>query len=519
MSIYSVEIRDQFGRFVGNIKRPQSKKFTLARNRPGSCLFTLDLYDPQATSTFLQPNIYDVVFRRNGTPVFAGQLAYLNPMIQGDKKTVECIATGYFDLFDYRLITSDFPGYDAVHTKLPFTNVDLSTIAWNLISYSQFPITSDGTQSSNGTQTLSQQFVAQTSSPLKTIQLLLQNNSISGGNVVVGIYADLFGYPNGTLVPGSQVTILSASVGSSFGWTVFDYSSLNINLTQGATYWITASLDTVQTGGNGLGWSYVNGNLYPSGKAYSYQTPALFSAGQNLMFSLLHKDNLYIQTKYTNFGINQGTLNTSVNLSPTFDQYKKIKGAIEDLTNTYNGIDIAFSVVIDPVTNIMTKYFNAYYPKIGIDNTNLTFAYPGNIKEFKKPKDGKTVLNEVYVRGNGSGVNQNVQICRDANSIQTYFLRQEVQHEADVTDSSVLTSLGNETIRVKKVPMEIPEIVIDGKSNPQFGSYGIGDLIRVQINSPAPVLLKGTNQYRIEQIDVTITDDDQEIITLALSIA
>src|SRR3954462_104652 len=99
---YSVEIRDPYGRLVAVIVRPMNKQFTLYRNKAGSCQFSMDLFDPQATPEILALNKYDVVFRRLGYPVFAGQISYIHPHIEGDTAQLDVIAPGYFDLFDQR---------------------------------------------------------------------------------------------------------------------------------------------------------------------------------------------------------------------------------------------------------------------------------------------------------------------------------------------------------------------------------------------------------------------------------
>ena len=515
-SKYTVEVRDAYGRLVAVLLRPQNKQFSVYRNRPGSCQFTLDLFDPQATPTILAINQHDIVFRRQGTPVFAGQISYVHPRIDGDTKVVEVIATGYFDLFDQRYVTEDFPGYDALHNQLPFAATDVGQIAWSLIDYTQFPTTSDGSilMTGSGT-TLNQSFIAPGTTNVSTIKLLLQNVSATG-NLVIALYEDYNGAPSSTMVPNSQLSVSVAGISATMGWYSLSYSTKPV-LTQGTTYWLKAYLDTAQSTGNGIQWGYLNNSYYLNGRAYSPENPALFTADQDLQFFVQLDDNSYQMTKNTYLGIEQGNIATSFNLTPTFAQFKKIKDCVEDLSNTHNGIDFAINVTIDPDTNLLSKQFAVYYPRQGVDNTALTFAYPGNIKKLERPKDGKSMVNQVAMRGQGYGTVQLVETVDDAASIQAYGLRQDVENQADVDDSGTLTSLGSEFIRVRKDPLDLPNVVLDGNVPPHIGDYGVGDQIRIDI-SEAPIV-DLTSVYRIERIDATVSDDDMEEVNLTLSIA
>jgi hypothetical protein len=277
-------------------------------------------------------------------------------------------------------------------------------------------------------------------------------------------------------------------------------------------------LDTPQTGNNGIYWSYLNDNYYENGIALSQENPTLFTAGQDLQFFVLMDDNSFQMTRNSYWGIQQGNISTSFSLSPKFSQYKKIKQCIEDMCNTFNGIDFNISVVIDPTTNLMAKYFNVFYPKQGIDNTDLTFIYPGNIKKMDKPKDAKTMINEIADRGQGSGHNQVIAVWQDAASITAYGLRQDVRDDADVNDAGTLLSIAKEEIRIGGTPLDLPSVVLDGNLDPQLGAYGIGDSIRVQVDKSMK-MMNFSNIYRIEQMTVTIDDDDIEEIQLVISLA
>lgn len=515
--LYTIEIRDQYGRLVDIIKNPQKKQFSLYRNRPGSGQFTLDLLDPQATPDLLQVNVYDVIFRRQGTPVFAGQIGYLDPVIDGDDKHLDVIATGYWDLFDQRYIHNAFPNWDSQHNQLPFVSTDVAQIGWDLVNWSQFPLYTDGGALVSGTSPLiAQSFISPSSSELTTIALLIKNESASG-NLVVGLYDDQNGVP-GNLVANSQQMVAASAISSSLDWYRLSYTNNRPALNNGQRYWIGVSMDTAQGSGNGIGWQWIQGDCYPAGTPYQAGDPSAFPTGTDLQFFVQLADQSFQQTKNTYLGIEQGNLPTTFNLAPTYAAYKKVKDAVEDLANSYNSFDFAIQVAIDPVTNLMTKTLNFYYPRQGVSNTALNFTYPGNIKKLEKSKNGKAMVNEVAMRGQGSGVDQTIVVVADQSSIQAYSQRQDVVEQSDVPDVATLTALGQEYIRLNKQPMDLPVLTLDGRVPPFLGSYGIGDIIHINILGNASIM-SFSEDFRIEEIDSTIDDDDAEEISLTLSLA
>lgn len=755
-AIYLVELRDPYGRLVTVLARPQQKQFSLYRNKPGSCQFVLDLYDPQATPLNLANSINSVVFRRNSTPVFAGQITYHEPKVtDSDSKTVDVVATGYFDQLDYRMVTNDYPGFDAIHNKLYFAPQDAGQVAWTLINYAQFPVPNadDSTASTvtiDGVKTVQQSFQASGTALLKMLKFVVQNGSffsgtvksattttltdtsaswstnafvggtvsittgtdsgdsqiivsntataitlygnnlvytgtatstgtttltdsgasfptsgnglkggtlaitggtdsgdnriifsntsttitivgawqttpdttstytattsicnglatsattstitdsnqswltnalvgkaisitsgtdvsdaasivsntattitiqgtwlltpdttstyqitpqltgtwsltpdntssysiipatpLTTGNLTVSLINDSGGTPTGSVVANSTKTIAMNTIPNTLGWFEIDYAaSPGVSLTGGQTYWLSLSLDTVQTAGNGLLVQVLNTNYYQNGKATSLTNPTLFTSDQDIQFFVLLTDNSYQMTKNTYMGIQQGTIQPSFRIAPIFDRYKHIKAAIEDLSTVWNGIDFSITVQIDPATNYMTKYFNVYYPGIGQQNTALNFSYPGNIKKMNKPKDGTKLINEVYMRGQGSGTAQLLAVARDNSSLASYGVRQSDQSQPDISDQTTLTSFAIEYIRVNSTPSDLPGMILDGNMPPSIGTYGIGDFIAISVNDPRAPILSFNQSYRCEALSTTIDDDSVEEIEIQLS--
>lgn len=206
------------------------------------------------------------------------------------------------------------------------------------------------------------------------------------------------------------------------------------------------------------------------------------------------------------FGITQGTIQTSVPRNRTYE-WKNIKEAIIQLSEVYNGFDFEFG---------WDKRFSVFYPSMGIQRDTIEFRYPGNVKTAKVTTDGTQLLNYAVVRGQGLGEGQLIDIRQDAASQINYKLRQAIKDYSEIPDITILQALGDEDVRVMKDPLEIIELTIDGNRQP-LGSFWVGDKVKVVMEGI--VLYEHINSYyRIDEINVSIDEMDNEDITLKLTL-
>ena len=83
-----------------------------------------------------------------------------------------------------------------------------------------------------------------------------------------------------------------------------------------------------------------------------------------------------------------------------------------------------------------------------------------------------------------------------------------------VSDEATLAELGDETLRLHANPTTIPEVVLDGTKEPFLGSYWIGDRVMFSVDAgPAFSVLNG-QVWRINEISVSVDENDHEQITL-----
>lgn len=212
---------------------------------------------------------------------------------------------------------------------------------------------------------------------------------------------------------------------------------------------------------------------------------------------------------YGDFGVLQGTIQTSVNRDRSYEKYQNIKELIIQLSEVINGFD--FEINYD-------KEFNVYYPYQGNVRPNILFEYPGNIKSISIPTDGSKMVNRALMRGQGFGESQ-LQVEREDTDYQEFYaIREKIYDNASVSLESTLENYGDAYVDEFRSLLQIPEIVVDGNKTPFITDYGIGDRIPITINGYEIYSHINKTYYRIDAIDLSVDDNDQEDIRLTLSL-
>ncbi|MET3349046.1 UNVERIFIED_ORG: hypothetical protein ABID57_000715 [Arthrobacter sp. UYEF1] len=203
------------------------------------------------------------------------------------------------------------------------------------------------------------------------------------------------------------------------------------------------------------------------------------------------------------FGVTIGALATVGTHDRTYLD-DEIKDSIQNLTKTKVApFDFEFTY---------NKVFNTY-AAIGSQRPDLIFEYPGNIRSYDLPLDGTLTANHIRVLGSGSGTDGSARVTvDDVNSQINYKVLEDKLLESSVINTDTLTDHGNAALDAFANPFEVPIITVNGNIAPFVTDYHIGDYVRVLIRE------ENINaMLRIEKIDLTIDENDNEDVRLYLS--
>lgn len=262
----------------------------------------------------------------------------------------------------------------------------------------------------------------------------------------------------------------------------------------------------------------------PSAGGSSTSYPVVITCtGYLNFFKDRYTDNVYSATEPTSIasGIittTQSQVNGSVGVTIAPTQYvtgfpmdrtyqrDNIKLKLQELT-TLDGQQFDFAFTWD-------KKFQTY-EQIGARRSDLSFIWGGplsNVPGFSLDRSAMSLFNKVYGVGSGSGPDQLLSIQIDNPSELNYYVRETIAQFNSVLDQATLDQNTLSTLMLAKAVLELPVITLTtAQLNGTFLS--VGDRLPLQVNDHK-WLASINGLYRVEKIDVTPDDNDNETITL-----
>jgi hypothetical protein len=202
-------------------------------------------------------------------------------------------------------------------------------------------------------------------------------------------------------------------------------------------------------------------------------------------------------------------------------EYKQVLAAVQDLAKQTSGFDFEISTYYDGDGN-PAKSFNTYYPKSGKTYTTTSttapvFQLPVNIVEYNYPEDATIAANTIYALGAGSNEGKLIATATDATKVSAGWpLLEDQANYSDITDATLLAGLASGQISAVSYPPTTLRVVAPPSQSPTFGTYEIGDEVRVIINDNRfPTTLDAI--YRLVALSVTPGEDGPERVTLTLT--
>lgn len=207
------------------------------------------------------------------------------------------------------------------------------------------------------------------------------------------------------------------------------------------------------------------------------------------------------------FGVTQGTIGTTDAKERTYEVGKPIKEAIVQLTQVEDPIDFWFTA--DKVFHVSTRQ--------GSDKPLIKFSYPFNVSTIKIPTDATSLANRIQTLGADDGAGSRLQaIDEDSDSQINYRLRQRREQYNVVVIEDTLHDHGRGALALRKNPIRVPQLTVSLNEKITIEDFWVGDRITIENTHPALPELAGL--YRVEKIDMSISDEGTEEATIEVSL-
>lgn len=189
-----------------------------------------------------------------------------------------------------------------------------------------------------------------------------------------------------------------------------------------------------------------------------------------------------------NAGVAVGSETAGVNRNRTYygDEYKSVAEAIEQLAAVEQGFDFS----IDPTyaAGVPSFPLHLYYPRRGRPavSTGHVFQYPGNVLEFRWPRDGTETATTCYTVGTGTDNKRPYASASTQSLIDAgYPLLENATTILDDVSQANLTSHAIGNARARGGVIVNAELKVRADQDPVLGSYVTGDDARVILRHPA----------------------------------
>lgn len=142
------------------------------------------------------------------------------------------------------------------------------------------------------------------------------------------------------------------------------------------------------------------------------------------------------------------------------------------------------------------------YPHLGrwdsgiiVENSAVAESGGGSILSYEWPEDGADSLNDIWAVGAGEGSSTlfaNGKNAAATDEIESGYplLRGTVSYK-DIIEPVTLQAHANEDLAASVGDMVVPSVTLRADAHPHFGTYQIGDRVRIRISSPYHAAVNG----------------------------
>lgn len=207
------------------------------------------------------------------------------------------------------------------------------------------------------------------------------------------------------------------------------------------------------------------------------------------------------------------------------DDFGVLPGATQEQTGINRDREYVDQNVRDLIVNMTSledgnfdikfNYDRTYdiYQQQGSDRPSNKFTYPYNITSGSIPNTALNLYNYIIGLGSGFGEETLRSIASDGVSRGNYKTRQKIISFNSNTLQETLDQNTQAYLPKVKDLLMLPKFNVSGEFC-DLGIIGVGDRVPVEVLGYSSISL--ANTYRIEQIDVSLDENDAEDISLTL---
>lgn len=166
-------------------------------------------------------------------------------------------------------------------------------------------------------------------------------------------------------------------------------------------------------------------------------------------------------------------------------EFKTYRQGMDSIANGDNGFD--WTIDVARVGGAYTKTLRIGYPTLGA-TLPTTFYYPGEILNYWQNGSMSGRGTNVFGLGAGEGSTMLTQEVIHSDLLAGGFPRYDVNVSLkDINSGAILTTLTTQAAIIRKAGKATITAELKGDLEPEFGSYGLGDSVKIYFKDPAHV--------------------------------
>lgn len=178
---------------------------------------------------------------------------------------------------------------------------------------------------------------------------------------------------------------------------------------------------------------------------------------------------------------------TGVNKTMSFtpSEFKTYGQAMSQLADAFDGFDWKIRTVRDG--GVYRRILAIGYPTLGAaaSESSTVLEYPGAITNYWETDSIGSSGTDIYLFGAGEGNSMLTSIQTHPDLLSSGWVIFDIDAPyKDVTKQSILNSIGAQEKKKRRAPAIVLKAEVKADQDPVFGSYGLGDSMKVVLNDP-----------------------------------